>query len=207
MEKNNVFTFSNMQQKAIITSNDKSICQSKQSGLDKYASSVKKMLKNYTKMERQTKSCERRILQFASTWNIALDAKTLQTLSMKGIAEKIADIPLSGKIIELHCAYLKSRYILQLLDDALEDLQTFEDGDMQCAVLTEMCINNVLRDDLEFVLEESGFPMSKTTAYRVLTQALENMAVLIWGYEAIEDETTEELFSSEFLNLVNDLAA
>ena len=70
-----------------------------------------------------------------------------------------------------------------------------------------MYINDILRDDLELVLEEKGVPMSKTTAYRVSAQALENMSVLIWGYEAIKDAETEKLFSSEFLNLVNNLAA
>lgn len=210
MVKNSLFVLADVRQEKELQSEQ---CdKSNQFGTSKYCISVKRILRNYRKMKKQTEKFEDLIMQ-CSAASDGLDLKTLQTAPAAEIAKKIKGssfssvLPNTKKFSELQTAYLKSKYLLQIVDDALEELETFENGDMQLAVLTEMYINDVLRDDLEIVLEEQGFPMSKTTAYRVSAQALENMSVLIWGYEAIKDAETEKLFSSEFLNLVNNLAA
>lgn len=210
MAKNSLFVLADVRQEKELKAEQYD--KSNQLGTNKYCLSVKRILKNYRRMKKQTEKFEGLIMQ-CSAASDDFDLKTLQTAPAEEIAKRIKNSSISSVVqstksfSELQAAYLKSKYLLQLVDDALEELETFENGDMQLAVLTEMYINDILRDDLELVLEEKGFPMSKTTAYRVSAQALENMSVLIWGYEAIKDAETEKLFSSEFLNLVNNLAA
>lgn len=210
MAKNSLFVLADVRQEKELQAEQYD--ESNQLGTNKYCLSVKRILKNYRRMKKQTEKFEGLMMQYSAASD-DFDLKTLQTALAEEIAKRIKNSSISSVVQstksfpELQAAYLKSKYLLQLVDDALEELETFENGDMQLAVLTEMYINDILRDDLELVLEEKGFPMSKTTAYRVSAQALENMSVLIWGYEAIKDAETEKLFSREFLNLVNNLAA
>ena len=173
---------------------------------NKYCNVLKVLLKNYNKMKKQIQIFETVLMQ--SGLSICEEGATIEQIARQ-IAEQISkqNVQMAKDATKLTVAYLKSKYILHILDDALNELQTFENGPIQRAVLEEIYINDTLRDDIEIVLEERGFPLSRATAYRILASALENLSVLIWGYEAIKCQETEELFSQEFLTLLDTLAA
>lgn len=173
---------------------------------NKYCNVLKVLLKNYNKMKKQIQIFETLLIQ--SGLSVYEEGATIEQIARQ-IAKQISkqNMQMANGAMELTVAYLKNKYILRILDDALKELQTFENGPIQCAVLEELYINDTLRDDIEIVLEERGFPLSRATAYRILASALENLSVLIWGYEAIKCQETEELFSQEFLTLLDNLAA
>lgn len=157
-------------------------------------------------MKKQVQMFEKLLMQSGST--IYKSGATIGEIAQQ-ITEQMSkqNLQMMKDATKLAVAYLKSKYILNILDNALEELQTFDNGQIQYAVIEEIYINDILRDDIEIVLEKRGFPLSRATAYRILTSALENLSVLIWGYEAIKRQETEELFSQEFLTLLDKLAA
>lgn len=161
-------------------------------GGNKYCSSLKKLLKNYPKMKKQVEFYEKQL--------------TVNGLNKNNNGTQLPQIVYCGDK-GYHDVYLRSKYIVQLLENAMEELQNFENGEMQCVVIEEMLINNVLRDDIEMVLEERGYPMSRANAYLVLNQALENISVLVWGYDVLKDDATEMLFASQFSDILSGAAA
>jgi hypothetical protein len=162
---------------------------------------AKKLLNNYILLCEQVKSVESIITERYRT--VFVDAK-IEDMTAEEIAEMMTTknefTHSEVKLLEARRSYLKTKYMVELIDNALEALKEYH-GDIQYEVVIQLGILGVKMDDIESVMAKKGCNMSASTAYREFVKGVTNFAVLLWGYEAIKNERTEELINAPQISL------
>lgn len=168
----------------------------------KYYKSTKKLLENYVNLK----------IQISSFEEVLKDRykKTFEEAKIEDMtAEEIAEMMITKneltrsevKLLECRRSYLRSKYMVQLIDNALEELKSRDNGMTQYEIINAIIFNGVRMDDIEDYMTEKGCPVATSTAYRMMSQGISTLSVLLWGYKAIADELTEELINPEIQNL------
>lgn len=168
----------------------------------KYYKSTKKLLENYVNLK----------IQISSFEEVLKDRykKTFEEAKIEDMtAEEIAEMMITKneltrsevKLLECRRSYLRSKYMVQLIDNALEELKSRDNGMAQYEIINAIIFNGVRMDDIEDYMTEKGCPVATSTAYRMMSQGISTLSVLLWGYKAIADELTEELINPEIQNL------
>lgn len=168
----------------------------------KYYKSTKKLLENYVNLK----------IQISSFEEVLKDRykKTFEEAKIEDMtAEEIAEMMITKneltrsevKLLECRRSYLRSKYMVQLIDNALEELKSRDNGMAQYEIINAIIFNGVKMDDIEDYMTEKGCPVATSTAYRMMSQGISTLSVLLWGYKAIADELTEELINPEIQNL------
>lgn len=168
----------------------------------KYYKSTKKLLENYVNLK----------IQISSFEEVLRDRykKTFEEAKIEDMtAEEIAEMMITKneltrsevKLLECRRSYLRSKYMVQLIDNALEELKSRDNGMAQYEIINAIIFNGVKMDDIEDYMTEKGCPVATSTAYRMMSQGISTLSVLLWGYKAIADELTEELINPEIQNL------
>ncbi len=181
--------------------------KSKKSEKGVYYQSTKKLLENYENLKVQIKSFEEILTQRYK--------KTFVDVSINDMsAEEIAELMTTKseltrsevKLLECRRSYLRSKYMIQLIDSALEELKTRENGLTQYELIKAFIFSEIHMDDIEDYMASKGRPMSSSTAYRMLVQGISTLSVLLWGYKAIADDLTDELINPELQSLFDMVA-
>lgn len=168
----------------------------------KYYLSTKKLLDNYENIKMQVKSFEAIVKKRYEKVFVNVDINDLS-------AEEIAEMMTTKeeftrsevKLLECRRTYLKSKYLLELIDAALEELKTREGGLLQYEIVKEMSIHGIKMEYMEEYMMSKGRPMSASTIYRAYVQGISNLSVLLWGYKAIANDLTDELYSKRMQDL------
>lgn len=191
----------------VLTTNFNTGGKSKKSEKGIYYQSTKKLLENYENLKAQIKSFEEILTQRYK--------KTFVDVSINDMsAEEIAELMTTKseltrsevKLLECRRSYLRSKYMIQLIDSALEELKTRENGLTQYELIKAFIFNEIHMDDIEDYMTSKGRPMSASTAYRMLVQGISTLSVLLWGYKAIADDLTDELINPELQSLFDMVA-
>lgn len=191
----------------VLTTNFNTGGKSKKSEKGAYYQSTKKLLENYENLKTQIKSFEEILTQRYK--------KTFVDVSIDNMsAEEIAELMTTKseltrsevKLLECRRSYLRSKYMIQLIDSALEELKTRENGLTQYELIKAFIFSGIHMDDIEDYMASKGRPMSASTAYRLLVQGISTLSVLLWGYKAIADDVTDELINPEIQSLFDMVA-
>lgn len=168
----------------------------------KYYQNTKRLLDNYDNISLQVKSFEA-ILK--KRYKKAFVDVKIEELSAEEIAEMMTTkdefTRSEVKLLECRRTYLKSKYLLELIDAALEELKTREGGAMQYEIIKAMSIHGIKLDEMEEYMMSKGRPMSASTIYRAYVQGISTMSVLLWGYKAIATDITDELYNKRMQDL------
>lgn len=168
----------------------------------KYYQNTKRLLDNYDNISLQVKSFEAIVKKrYKKSF---VDVK-IEELSAEEIAEMMTTkdefTRSEVKLLECRRTYLKSKYLLELIDAALEELKTREGGAMQYEIIKAMSIHGIKLDEMEEYMMSKGRPMSASTIYRAYVQGISTMSVLLWGYKAIATDITDELYNKRMQDL------
>lgn len=168
----------------------------------KYYKSTKKLLENYVNLKIQISSFEE-VLK--DRYKKTFEEAKIEDMTAEEIAEMMitkSELTRSEvKLLECRRSYLRSKYMVQLIDNALEELKLRDNGMAQYEIINAIIFNGVKMDDIEDYMAEKGCPVATSTAYRMMSQGISTLSVLLWGYKAIADELTEELINPEIQNL------
>lgn len=167
-----------------------------------YYKNTKKLLENYENLKCQIHSFEEVLAQRYKKTFVNINIEEMSAEEVAELMTTKSELTRSEvKLLECRRSYLKSKYMLQLIDSALEELKTRENGLLQYELIKAFLFEGVHMDDIEEYMSDRGRPMSATTAYRTLVQGISTLSILLWGYKAIADEITDELISPEIQNL------
>ena len=168
----------------------------------KYYKSTKKLLENYVNLKIQISSFEE-VLK--DRYKKTFEEAKIEDMTAEEIAEMMitkSELTRSEvKLLECRRSYLRSKYMVQLIDNALEELKSRDNGMAQYEIINAIIFNGVKMDDIDAYMAEKGCPVATSTAYRMMSQGISTLSVLLWGYKAIADELTEELINPEIQNL------
>lgn len=157
---------------------------------------AKKLLNNYILLCRQIESVEKIITERYQ--EVFIDGN-IDTMTAEEIAEMMTTksefTHSEVKLLEMRRSYLRTKYMVQLIDEALENLKD-RYGDIQYEVVIQLGVLGVKLDDIEEVMANKGCHISYSTCYREFVKGVTNFAVLLWGYEAIKNEITEMIINS-----------